>query len=505
MAGPFVLGIDAGTGGCKAVAYDLDGRVVAESFVEYPVLHPRVDWAEQDPMDWWNATVKALRNVARRVAIEDIEALAVTSQREAFTPLDAEGRVLANAIIWLDARAGRQEEMVRRLISQKRVLELTGVPIDQIFTAIKLLWFKEERPELFSKFSTILFSKDFIVYKLTGAMCTDYSMASRTMLLDLRRLEWSEELCNELGIPIDILPELRGSWEVVGEVTSEAAEKTGLRKGIPVVSGGGDRPCEALGSGTLREGEVNIGTGTGTVMEAPLSEPRPDLKARVDTCLHVVPRTWEYEVIINSTGESLRWFRDNFGWRELVEARERRVSAYDLLMEEASGIPPGAEGLLYYPYLWGARAPRFNPKARGVFIGFTHAHGRAHFVRAVLEGVAYQYVGTLNLLRELGVEVRRISMTGGEVRGKLWNEIKAAVLGMKLIVPRVVEAASLGAAILAAVGSSMFTSFTRAIESMVHIAEVYEPALELHERYVELWKRYEYVYEVLERAFNAAW
>ena len=327
-------------------------------------------------------------------------------------------------------------------------------------------------------------------------------MASRTMMLDIRRLEWSHELCEEMGIPLDMLPELRGSWEIVGEVSAEAAEVTGLRKGTPVAAGGGDRPCEALGSGTLREGEVNIGTGTGTCLEAPLSEPRPDPKARVDTCTHVVPRTWEYEIVINSTGESLRWFRDNFGWREVEEARERSASPYDVMLEEAAKVPPGSEGLMYYPYLWGAKTPFFNPDARGVFIGFTHAHTRAHFIRAVLEGVAYQYVGAMELLRDLGVEVRRVTMTGGEVRGRLWNEIKASVLGMRILVPRVISAASLGAAILAAVGAGLYRSFDEAVSSMVHVAEAYEPRPELHEKYVKLYKAYVETYRRLEDAFE---
>ncbi|RLE86317.1 MAG: xylulokinase [Thermoprotei archaeon] len=502
VRGPVVLGVDAGTGGCKTVAYDLEGRPVAEAYREYPVIHPRVGWAEQNPEEWWRAAVETIREVVEAVGADSVEGLSVTSQREAFAPLDAEGRVLANSIIWLDMRAKRQEEWVREKLGASRVLEVTGLPVDQIFSAVKLLWLKEERPEVFSRTRLILFAKDYIIYRLTGAACTDYSMASRTMMLDIRRLEWSHELCEEMGIPLDMLPELRGSWEIVGEVSAEAAEVTGLRKGTPVAAGGGDRPCEALGSGTLREGEVNIGTGTGTCLEAPLSEPRPDPKARVDTCTHVVPRTWEYEVVINSTGESLRWFRDNFGWREVEEARERSASPYDVMLEEAAKVPPGSEGLMYYPYLWGAKTPFFNPDARGVFIGFTHAHTRAHFIRAVLEGVAYQYVGAMELLRDLGVEVRRVTMTGGEVRGRLWNEIKASVLGMRILVPRVISAASLGAAILAAVGAGLYRSFDEAVSSMVHVAEAYEPRPELHEKYVKLYKAYVETYRRLEDAFE---
>lgn len=336
----------------------------------------------------------------------------------------------------------------------------------------------------------------------TGIAATDYSMASRTMLLDICRLEWSTELCEMLDISIDILPPLKSSWEVVGEVTAEAAELTGLRKGTPVVAGGGDRPCEALGSGTVREGEVNIGTGTGTCFEAPVSQPKPDAKARIDLCVHVVPKTWEYEVVIPATGESLRWFRDQLGWWEAEEAKKKGISVYSLMLEEASTVSPGADGVLYYPYLWGAKVPYFNPNAKGAFIGFTHAHTRAHLIRAVLEGVAYHYTGAMAILQELGIRIRRVTMTGGEVRGRLWNEIKAAALGLKLLIPKVTDAASLGAAVLAAIGAGCFGSFERAIDSMIHIAEEYMPDSVLSNKYAELRRVYKEVYRHLEGAFE---
>jgi len=502
VASPVFLGIDVGTGGCKVVAFDPDGNPVASAYREYPVLHPRVGWAEQDPDRWWKAAVEALKEITKVVPPDSIAAVGLTSQREAFAPLDREGRVLHNAIIWLDSRASRQEQWVRERLGPRRVLEITGLPVDQMFSAVKLLWLKEERRDVFERIDKIAFAKDYLALRLTGELCTDYSMASRTMLLDVRRLVWSEELCEEMGIPLDILPPLRGSWEVVGEVTGGAAEATGLRKGTPVVCGGGDRPCEALGAGALEEGDVNIGTGTGTCFEAPLSEPRPDPKMRIDTCVHVVPARWEYEIVVNATGESLRWFRDQLGHREVEEAKRRGASPYDILLEEAEGIPPGSDGLFYFPYLWGAKAPFFNAKAKAAFVGLTHAHTRAHMVRAILEGVAYHYRGVFELLEELGVRVRRVTMTGGEVRGKLWNRIKASTLGLKILLPRVSDAASLGAAILAAVGSKHYASFERAVSSMVSVEQEVEPVPELEAAYRGLYGRYVALYRRLEATFD---
>ncbi len=497
-----VIGVDIGTGGCKVVAFDLQGHLLAESFKEYSVHHPRLDWAEQDPEDWWRAACDALKEVTSKVGSENVLAVGLTSQREAFVPLDEKGEKLYNSIIWLDMRAIPQARKIEKLISREKILRVTGVPIDHIFSAPKLLWIKENLPHVFERTRFILFAKDYIAFKLCDEKATDYSMASRTMLFDIHKLKWSEEICETLGIPLDILPPPKGSWEVIGEVTSKASELTGLPKGAPVVAGGGDRPCEALGAGAIEEGEINIGTGTGTVFEVPLSRPRPDSRGLIDCCCHVVPNTWEYEIIINATGESLRWFRDNFGHEEIYRSKEEGVSPYELFNRAAAKIEAGAGGLFYYPYLWGARAPKFDPMARAVFIGFTHAHGKPAFIRAIMEGVAFQYVETIELVERLGVSVRRITMTGGEARSHIWNQIKADVLGRVIEVPEVLDAAALGACILASVGVKAYKDFKEAIGGMVRIAKEYRPRPEAHAKYLKLYKAYQEVYEKLKECFR---
>lgn len=496
-----VIGIDIGTGGCKTVASDINGRIVAEAFEEYSVHHPQLNWAEQDPEEWWRAARLTLKQVTSKIPSDRIVGVGLTSQREAFVPLNKAGEKLYNSIIWLDMRTVAQKDEIEKLISPRKVLEITGVPVDYIFSAAKILWIKENLPDIFQKIDRILFAKDYIAFKLCGVKATDRSMASRTMLFDIHKLQWSHEICESLEVPIDILPEVKGSWEVVGEVDSEASEQTGLPMGVPVVSGGGDRPCEALGAGAYKEGYVNIGTGTGTVFEVPLSKPKPDPKGLIDCCCHVVPDTWEYEIIINATGESLRWFRDNFGYEEVHKAKEEGISPYVLFDKMAATVPPGAGGLFYYPYLWGARAPKFNLLARSAFIGFTHAHKKPAFIRAILEGVAFQYSETLQLVRELGVNVRRITMTGGEVKSSLWNQIKADVLGADLHIPEVLDAAALGACILASVGVKAYLDFESAVNQMVRISKIYNPNLEIHKRYVKLFEVYKKVYEHYEKCF----
>jgi len=502
MNNGLLMGIDIGTGGCKVAVYNIDGKLVKECFKEYSIIHPRIDWAEQNPMDWWNATIECIRNILKNIDPNNILSISLTSQREAFVPIDRKNNILYNSIIWLDKRTINLINKVKKKFSLDEILDITGVPIDYIYTLSKLLWLKYVKPNIFKKIFKIIFPKDFITYMLSGEIVTDYSMASRTMMFNINRLKWSEKICNEFDIPLSILPELRGSWEIVGEVSREASKKTGLRKGIPIVAGGGDRPCEALGSGTISEGEINIGTGTGTDFEAPLSNPRPDKMGRVSTCVHVVPDTWEYEVIINATGGSLRWFRDNFCYEEVRESRIKNLSIYDLILRKAEKVPIGSENLFYYPYLWGARAPKFNPRAKGVFIGFTYAHTKSHFIRSILEGIGFQYIETLKLYESLGINISRITMTGGEVRSSLWNSIKANIIGMNINIPKIIDAACLGAAILASIGVGIFSSFKDAVKSMVHIAETYVPDPEIRLKYAKIYRKYNKIYRVFEEVFN---
>ncbi|HDI75260.1 MAG TPA: xylulokinase [Thermoprotei archaeon] len=495
---PYLLGIDSGTSACKAVLFTLDGKIVGKASVQHKIYYPQADWAEQDPEDWWRAASQAIKTLLKETGVkgEDIIGVSVDSQREAVVPLDKEGKVLYRSIIWLDNRTIPQQRKIESILSRERILEMTGLPSDYIFSASKILWIKENLPEVFNRVHIILFPKDYIIFKLTGAKATDYSMASRTMLLDLRKGKWSEEICEAIGVPVDILPEIKGSWEVIGEVSREASEETGLKSGTPVAAGGGDRPCEALGAGVFKEGSVCIGTGTGTAFEVPLSEPRPDKSYRFDCCYHVAPNMYEYEGVVNSTGASLQW---------LIELLSKETSPdfYALLEEEASKVSPGCDGLVFYPYLWGARLPKPNPKARGVFLGILRSHTRAHLFRAVLEGVAYQYLGVLKALREMKVEVSEVFMVGGETRLRLWNKIKADVTGLKIKIPEVTDAAALGSAILAGLACGAYSSVEKAVEEAVRIKEIYEPDLELHEKYLELYEKYEKAYQVVEKVFSA--
>jgi len=500
----YLLGIDIGTNSCKTALFDMKGRPVAKSSKEYAVHYSKPTWAEQDADVWWDATKTTVKEVlkAARNARRSVVGVGVDSQREAPVPLDAKGRKLDTSPIWLDMRTMPQVAAMKRLLSSRKVLETAGVPVDYFYSAAKMLWLKQERPRVFSRTKCFLFPKDYVIYKLTGEKATDFSMASRTMLLDIKKRRWSQEICDRLGISIDLLPRVVESTHVVGEVTSNASGLTGLEASVRVVSGGGDRPVEAVGAGVAETGQVNIGTGTATVMTTPLPKPKVDLKGRVDCCCHVIPHMWEYEPTILTTGASLRWFRDNFAQEEIEKGKRTGVDAYEYLSDLAAGVPPGSEGLFYYPYPMGAKSPKFNTNAKAVFFGLSLIHTKAHFVRSIFEGIAFQYAETLELLRELGVQVKEASIVGGEARSELWNQIKSDVLGLPIKQPEVEDAAALGSAILAAVGVGLYRSVKAAVENMVRIRRTFRPRLSGQQLYASIYRRYKTVYDRFEPAYE---
>jgi xylulokinase len=502
---PYIVGVDLGTSACKTVVFTLDGRRIASASREYPIIQPQPRWAEQNPLEWWRAAVETMGESLRKGGVggDEIVGLAVDSQREVVVPIDKSGEVLYNGIIWLDRRTEPQTEMMRRLLEQQKVLQATGVGINPVFSASKILWLKENHPRVFSKTEVFLPAKDFIIYKLTGEKVTDYSMASRTMLFDIRRKKWSGEICSALGIPLDKLPPPLESSIIVGEVSSKASGETSLPKGLPVANGGGDRPCECLGAGVIHEGAANIGTGTGSTFEAPLNEPRPDSKGRISCCFHVIPDMWEYEASISTTGGALRWFKDVFGEKETAEAERTERDAYDLLLNTASKTNPGADGLLFYPYLAGAFPPRADGRARGVFFGISLSHSKGHFVKAILEGVAFHYIVMLELLEELGLDIVEISMVGGEAKSDFWNQLKADVTGRRIRVPEAEDAAAMGAALLAGIGTGQYPSMQKAVESTVRIMKVYTPNPAKHSTYLELYRKYEALYALISKGYDA--
>jgi xylulokinase len=369
------------------------------------------------------------------------------------------------------------------------------VPINHVNPAAKILWLKQNKPEAYDRAVVLLSPKDYAVYRMTGGAWTDYSIASKTMLFGLTEKDWCSDICREIGIDMDKLPLVQGAWQTAGHTTPEFEALTGLKAGTPVATGGGDDHCQALGGGAVEPGAVNIGSGTGSAWKALLDHPKPDLQGRVECHHHILPDTWIYWTGINATGDSVKWFIENFG----LNGGGGDFARFE---ELAAGAEPGADGLLFYPHLWGARAPRFNPDATGVFFGITRTHRTEHFCRAILEGVAYQYVAILDVLGDLGVRPDVLTLVGGETHNQSWNQIKADVVGHPILIPVIQDGSPLGAAMLAGLAVDAYSCGSDAVARVIRWKHRVEPNASDTNRYSGLYEDYKTIYDILEPAYS---
>ena len=502
--GDLVLSADVGTTATKSVIFDTGGHVMASSSIEHGILHSQPEWAETNPNDWWNAFLKTAKNCIKksRSIRSNIVGISVTSQREAAAPVDHNGETAANAILWIDRRTDSQVAAIRKKISPEEILEITGLQLSYVFTASKLIWMKENCTKLFQTATQFLPPKDYVNFRLTGESATDPSMASRTMLFDINKRQWSEKICDTLQIPITKLPTIRRTSEIIGETSTEAQKLLGLKRKIPVLVSGADNQFEGMSGGAIGEGEIAIGTGTGDTIEVALNAPRPDKTGRADCCCHVVEEKWVYELVLSGTGESTNWFKNTFGQEEINKSLKSSRNAYAYLFDLAKTIVPGANGLCCYPCLSGALAPNFDPKARGIFFGITHGHRKGHFVRAILEGIAFQYFGAIQILRELGLDPKEISHVSGATRNTLLNQIKADVLNRKIVVPLLEDAPAFAASAMFAYSQGYYKNIREAVQKMTRRRKTYTPRKTIHERYMQLYQRYEKIYKIINPAFS---
>ncbi|HEY0795339.1 MAG TPA: xylulokinase, partial [Acidisarcina sp.] len=414
------LGIDVGTGGTRAVIIDEDGKVIASASSEHaPFRTPHPGWAEQDPEDWWRAAKEAIAAAIHKAPdpntpINAIAAVGLTGQMHGAVMLDASGKVLRPSLIWCDQRTGPQCDWLHEKLGREHLIELTCNPALPNFTLTKLLWVKEHEPEIFAQIAQIMCPKDYVRYRLTGTYAIDVHEASGTLLLDVTNRKWSAEVASVAGIPESWLPPLFESSEVCGKISAEAATLTGLPANIPVVAGAGDQGAGAVGMGILKPGSVSATIGTSGVVFAATAKPTKDSGGRLHTFCHAVPGRWHVMGVTQSAGLSFRWYRDTF-------AANR---TYDELTAMAASIAPGSDGLLWAPYLLSERTPHLDSHATAAFAGITASHNSAHFVRAILEGVAYSLRDTLTLFAELGIPVEAVRLGGGGARGPLWRQIQ---------------------------------------------------------------------------------
>lgn len=505
MNAPVLLGLDLGTSGVKAMLLPASGGEPLSHTVDLTLDTPRPGWSEQHPETWWTAAVTAIRAVLERsgVAPGEIVALATSGQMHGATLLDGTGTVLRPAILWNDARTGAQCDAITERVGLAQLLAWVANPALAGFTLPKLLWVREHEPEVFDRIATVLLPKDYLTYRLTGELVTEASDASGTLLFDVARRRWSADLAGALDIALSILPPVHESSAVVGRITAAAAGATGLREGTPVVAGGADNACAAVGMGVTRPGQVLASVGTSGTLVAPTASPDVDPQGRLHTFCHAVPNTWYAMGVVLSAGGSLRWFRDTLGDTERAAAQRAGRDPYDLIVEEAAAVPPGSEGLIFLPYLSGERTPHGDPNARGAFVGLSLRHTRAHLARSVIEGVTFALADAAGLMRDLGIDLDTIRMTGGGAHSALWRQLLADVLGCAVVTATADAGPALGAAILAGVGVGVYPSVAEGASSAIDLTSLVEPRSEQGERYRRLHRVYAGLYGALKPSFDA--
>jgi xylulokinase len=468
-----LLGIDVGTGGTRAVLVNESGRVAGAATDEHAAFaSPRTGWAEQDPADWWRAACAAVPAALARAGAgsDEVAGVGLSGQMHGSVLLDGGDEVLRPALLWCDQRTVDQCRRITETVGAARLIELTLNPALTGFTLPKLLWVREHEPESWARLRRVMLPKDYVRLRLTGEHATDMADASGTLMLDVANRRWSSEVLAELDLDAGVLPRLYESPEVTGRVSAEGAAATGLREGTPVVAGAGDQAAGAVGMGIVRPGAVSATIGTSGVVFAATDRPARDEGGRVHTFCHAVPGRWHVMGVTLAAGLSLRWVRDTFG----AGADDGR-DPYDRLCEEAAGVPPGADGVLWAPYLMGERTPHLDPAARAALVGLAANHGRGHVVRAVLEGVAFSLRDTFTIFEEMGVPVRGVRLGGGGARSPLWRQVQADVYGRAVETVAAEEGAAYGAALLAGVGAGVWPSVDEACESVVRVASSVEP------------------------------
>ena len=463
-----ILGVDVGTGGTRAVLIDRTGRVLASFASEHaPVRSEHIGWAEQDPEDWWRAAREAIAGAMAESELTgaEIEAVGLTGQMHGCVMLDADGRVLRPALIWADQRTQPQCDWLTERIGFERLIELTCNPALPNFTLTKLLWVREHQPEIFAKIAHVLCPKDYVRYRLTGEFAMDMQEASGTLLLDVAHRRWSSEMAEIAGIPMAWLPRLFEGPEICARISAAGAGTTGLAAGTPVAAGAGDQGAGAVGMGILAPGSVSATIGTSGVVFAATDAPIKDRLGRLHTFCHAAPGRWHVMGVTYGAGLSLRYFRVKFA----------RGVSYEELSSRAAQAPAGSDGLMWAPYLFGERTPHLDTEARAAFVGITASHTQGHFIRAVLEGVAFSLKDTFTLFQELGVPVKAIRLGGGGGRGALWRQIQADVYGHRVEVLEAEEGGAFGAALLAGTGIGAWASVEAACAATVRVAETIAP------------------------------
>lgn len=492
----FWLGLDVGTGGSRAVLVDVNGRFRHAFTAPHDEMRmARPLWAEQDPDDWWRASQIAIQSVLRNAGVTGaaISGIGVTGQMHGLVMLDEHYQIVRPALIWCDQRSQRQVDSVNQKLGTESVLRSTANPMLTGFTLPKLLWVRDNQPELFAKIRHILLPKDYIRFKLTGELATDVSDASGTGLFNVIERQWSSEMISGVGLDRSILPRAYESSELTGRVSEAAAKLTGLAPGTPVFAGAGDQAASAIGNGIVEPGTVSCTIGTSGVVFAYLEKPAYDPEGRVHTFCHAIPGVWHVMGVTQGAGLSFQWFRNRFA----------PDCQYDDLTAEATLSPAGADGLFWLPYLMGERTPHLDPNARAAWIGLTARHSRADLIRAVLEGVCYSQKDGLEIIASLGAHPTLVRLSGGGAKSPFWHQLFADIFNTRVVTLETQEGSAYGAALLALVGTGQYRSAADACRSAIREVDAKDPEKESAAKYAKRYEIYRALYPALKPVFRS--
>jgi xylulokinase len=495
----YILAHDTGTGGDKAILCDLNGVVLHSAYQSYGISYPQPEWVEQDPDELWRVVAATSRQVLQETGIDpaDILGVGVSAQMWNTLPVDEAGRPLTPMLSWLDLRSVRQADRILSSDMPAFIFEHTGNIPTAKDSIPKILWLKEERPEIWARTAYLLDCKEYILFKLTGKIAIDWVGASAYFLFNPYTKKWSEEVCRALGIPLEKLPPAYPCTEIIGEITEEAARATGLKAGTPVVICAGDVAVAQSGAGANREGKVHLCIGTATWVGVSTYTFRNDPEKPFWGLNHIDPQKYIIAGEMETGGGALMWFRDVLCQEERRQAAEAGKSSYDLLSAMAASVPPGSDRLIFLPWLSGERAPVLDHYARGGYIGLTMSHNKAHMTRAVMEGVAYHIRWICEAMEKIGFRIDGFNGIGGGCNSEVWTQIIADVTGRPLsVVKNHLEAGAAGAALTVAVGLGVHPNMD-AVDDLIGIERVVQPDGSRRNRYDDLYGIYRELYTVL--------
>jgi xylulokinase len=496
-----VMGLDIGTTGCKAVAFDEAGAILARAYREYPLLHPLPDRSELDVHMLWQRVSEVLREVNGYVPGDPVVAMAISCQGEAVVPVGHDGQPLDNVVVTFDGRTLEQYRWWQKAVAPQAIFEITGMPLHPMYSLNKIMWFKSQRPALFKQAWKFLCVEDYMIHRLGLAPAIDYSLAARTMAFDVRRKQWSGQMLSWAGVDEDLLAGAVPSGACVGDVDPKVAAELGFRQKVMVVAGGHDQPCGALGAGIISPGIAMNAIGTSDVVCPAFAQPilsEQMRKANYSCYPHTYPDTY-VTIAFNLTGGLLlRWYRDTLCQTEIATAQQRGQDPYDIIIDQASADPAD---VLILPHFVGSGTPTMDPLSRGAILGLSLSTTKAELTRAVLDCTSYEMCLNLETMASLGILIDELRAVGGGSKSARWLQLKADVFGKPVVSLQVSEAACLGAAILAGTAAGVFSSIDAAVKASVRVAERFTPNPFQHALYEERFKRFCSIYPLLQE-FN---